>query len=238
MQDLTNQFVSGDIYLECFSRDNFEVEELDLLNTLHDAFVNSIANEMFITARLISVEKLTPPSGYENKYCGRHLVVENLAFGAFRILNGMFNHFHAYVVQLDRYRAYYSNEGVDLLLTSAPYQSRITKLPFKLNFSVPLGTAPPALIRVKYFKPPLPEERERFIKAFETWNELLKGGFPPDGAPLGESGVGASDTGFLSESLIEHNIENYIAHPRCFDPLLNMLNAWSKSYPIQEVEIE
>jgi hypothetical protein len=230
--------VSGDIYLECFSRDNLEAEELDLLNTLIDAFVQSIANETFIMARLVSVDVITPPSGYENKYSGRHLVVEDLVFGAFRILKGMLSHFHAYVAHLDRYRASYRNEGVDLLLTSAPYQSRISKLPFKLNFSLPLGTAPPALIRVKFFKSPLPDERERLIKAFEVWNELLKGGFPPDGAPPGESGVGATDTGFLSGCLLEHSIENYIAHSRCFDPLLNMLCAWSKLFPIQEVEIE
>jgi hypothetical protein len=208
------------------------------LDRLLDSFVNAIPQALFYPARLVETSLLQPPTAENREYRGRRFAAAALDPGAFRILRGMFAYYHSLIVPLDHDEAYLEGDRQNLLLTAAPYPPRPEHLPFQLIFSEPLGTAPPVLIRVEFHRALPPEDADSFLQPFATWNRLVCGGFPPDESPVGESGVGASETSFIGPTIVEHFVESHLADPRCFNLIVRMAVGWSNRYPIKSVRIE
>jgi len=235
---LIDNLLSGTFRVECRARNLLEDNQLDQLDHVLDSFLSAISIGMFDPAQLIDVSTLVHPATEERRFRGRKFSAENLHPGAFRILKGMFAYFSAQSAMLDVYEARHVGSQGNLFSLAASYPPRIDPLPFHVELSELRGAAPTILIRVRFGIPPPIENRDDHIRAFNVWDNLLCGGFPPEGQPPGESGVGASETGFMMPTQLEHYIESHIADPQSLNPMLNMLASWSKKHPILQVDIE
>ncbi|GJG86591.1 hypothetical protein tb265_17720 [Gemmatimonadetes bacterium T265] len=235
----TERQLGGSFRVECRAAADLPDDALQKLDAVLQGFVDSIPAGLFYPARSGDAAVLPPAPGDERRYRGRVFSAERLTPGAFRVLNGMLASFHTMTAPLATAAAYLNDGPVNLLRVRAPYPTAPTALPFEVEIAEPAeGVAPPASVRVEFVTPPPAEERETFLPPFATWNRLVWGGYPVDDDPPGESGVGATETHFLTPRVLEHAIESYRADARCFDLIVNLATAWSARHQIRAVYVE
>lgn len=228
--------LSGTFRIECRTKGDLNEVQLAGLNRLLDGFVDAIALGMFLPATLQGEPQSlaqAPPRVH-----GRTFSATQLHPGAFRILNGMFVFYSGYVAPLDQSSARIERASDDLLRTRTPFPPAVAKPPFPVQVTEPKASAPPLAIRVDFATAPLRSDRPELMRAFEIWNCLMSGGFPPEEQPPGESGIGPAMTTFLSPTLLEHAVEGYIADPACFHVIINVVTALARKYPVVGLEIE
>jgi hypothetical protein len=94
-------------------------------------------------------------------------------------------------------------------------------------------------IRVELRKPPAVSLRKQLLKPFKVWDELVNGGYPPEDGTSHHSAVGPSTTHFMDPCTIEHHLEGIVAHPACFELLINLVQQWSQgSLTVSRLELE
>jgi hypothetical protein len=156
-----------------------------------------------------------------------------LPLGAVRVLNGMLASFSGESASLLHCEAEQPGDLRNLLAVRVDYP-RVQRE--GLSLSVEDGgyldsngvNVRELAIRIEFRDPPAVGLREKLLRPFEDWGELLDGGYPPEGAEPGQSAVGPSSTRFIDPYTLEHHIEGLLAHPACFEPLLYLVRHWSQ----------
>ncbi|HEX6240410.1 MAG TPA: hypothetical protein VFZ61_05935, partial [Polyangiales bacterium] len=79
-------------------------------------------------------------------------------------------------------------------------------------------------------------ERVHLFDLFVLWSALVCGGYPPEGSPLGESGVSGIAVRFLEPQLLEFSAERCHLGETAMAPLLRGLSRLHASLQLDLVE--
>jgi hypothetical protein len=242
------EFVSGPLRLFVWSAEPLDEEARHLLARRVDAFASAIRLGLFGLAGLEGVAPLAlsgtllwegqPPSW------ACLLSVRALPLGALRVLRGMLASFSEQHVLLSRCELERPGDIRNLLTVSVDYpRAPRERLLFAIEdggyLDMPGLNAKELAIRVEFREPPPAELRDKLLRPFEDWDELVSGGYPPEGAEPGQSAVGPGSTRFVDPCTLEHHVEGLLAHPACFEPLLNLALHWGRmGFPVARLELE
>ena len=237
----TDEGLKGDFLVEAHAKEDMSDEYLRRLDVLLDSFIGSVSSGMYQSAELLgNVDMITVREGKDSRrrYRGRRFIARGLSRGVFRILSGMFAYFSEMFAPLERYVACLNDSSTNLLELKADYPLVVDKLGFRVMKGELVGVAPELLIRVEFMQAVPQGVRDDLIQPFEYWDELMCGGFPPEGESPGDSGVGPGSTRFIDAYTVEHYLESFCGDPVCFNLIINLASHWSKRFPVRQVEIE
>lgn len=236
-----NEGLKGDFLVEARAKEDMSDECLRSLEVLLDSFIGAISSGMYQSGELLgNVDIITVKGGKNSRrrYRGRRFTARGLPPGVFRILSGMFAYFSEMFSPLELYAAYQNDSSTNLLEVKADYPLVVDKLGFRVMKGELVGVAPELLIRLEFMQAVPSDVRDDLIQPFEYWDELMCGGFPPEGESPGDSGVGPGSTRFIDQYTVEHYLESFRGDPVCFNLIINLASHWSKRFPVRKVEIE
>jgi hypothetical protein len=240
--------ISGPLRLLVWPSAPLTEETSRLLERRVDAFASAIRRGLFGSAGLEGMAPLPPPAmllrGGEPPSWGRLLSVRALPLGALRVLKGMLAFFSEQSAPLLHWELERPGDIRNLLGVSADYPRASRE---GLLLAIEDGghldssglNARELAIRIEFREPPPAALREKLMRPFEDWDELVNGGYPPEGAKPGQSAVGPSSTRFIDPYTLEHHVEGILAHPACFEPLFELARHWGQiGFPVAKFELE
>lgn len=241
------ELISGTLQLSVWSSSPLS-EERGLLNRRVDAFASAIRLRLFGDVSLETAVPLPPRvallQGVQPPTWIRQVSVHRLPLGALRVLCGMLASFSEQSAPLLYYEAQRQGDIRNLFTVPVDYpraqpKESLFAIEDKGYLNSPGVNARELAIRIQFREPPSAAFHEKLLRPFKDWDELLNGGYPPDGAEPGQSAVGPGSTRFIDPCTLEHHIEGLLAHPACFEPLLNVAQYWCQiGLPVALLELE
>jgi hypothetical protein len=245
----SSECIAGPLRLLAWSSASLTDEEIGLLQQRVNAFVSSIRLGLFPPAAQGSMSAAPPltTSLWEGRppFWGCMFRFQGeLPHSALQVLHGMLSFFSDQHAHLRYYEVCRQGDDRNLLALPTDFLHMPYKeLPFAIKddngyLDAACINARELVIHIEFCEQPAAACRDGLLDCIGQWEELVNGGYPPEGAVPGQSAVGASSMHFVDPYTIEYHAEGLFAHPACFEPLFNLACYWNRSgFPIARLEL-